>query len=154
VKAKPVPIAEAADYDPQGDETEHPEVVELAIDDNPSATGGTWTTEEYVVGPALADSGKDGVGLSLDAGGEVAAKTLELRSIEGGWDLEVYGSPGPLPEDVSDWTRLAAASDVKPRQTIDLDSGGRYRYYLIWITRLAGGPGEYKVEITDARLFS
>jgi hypothetical protein len=46
-------------------------------------------------------------------------------------------------------------SDVKTRQTVPLDSGGHsYRYYLIWITRLAGDTGDYKVEITDARLFS
>jgi eukaryotic-like serine/threonine-protein kinase len=155
VKAKPIPVAEASDYDPEGDGSEHSEVVAKAIDDNPTATGGAWTTETYVTGPALADSGKDGVGLYLDTGKAVAAKTLEVRSAEGGWDLEVYGSPGPPPEDVSQWTQLGSASDVKARQTVSLDTGGRgYRYYLLWITRLAGDAGDYKVEITDARLFS
>jgi hypothetical protein len=40
-------------------------------------------------------------------------------------------------------------------EAVDLDtSGTSYRYYLIWITRLAGESGDYTVEITDARLFS
>ncbi len=92
-------------------------------------------------------------------GKAVAARTLEVRSAEGGWDLKVYGSEGPppeqAPEDTSEWTELGAASDVATRQTVDLSTqGGPYRYYLIWITRLAGESGDYTVEITDARLFS
>jgi len=154
VKATPIAIEAAADFDPQGDEDEHGEEVDFAIDDDSAPTGGAWTTESYVVGPALADSGKDGVGIYLDAGRTVAARTLEVRSVEGGWDLEVYGSEGPPPDDVSEWTRLAAASDVKPRQSVALEPEGSFRYYLIWITRLTGSEGEYRVEITDARLFS
>jgi eukaryotic-like serine/threonine-protein kinase len=154
VTAKPIEIASATDYDPEGDGTEHPEVVDNAIDDNPAVTGGAWTTETYESGPALADSGKEGVGIYLDAGGEVTARQLEVRSAEGGWDLEVYGSSGEPPDDLSGWTRLGAVSDVKTQQTIELDSPGPYRYYLLWISRLAGGPGDYRVEITDVRLFS
>lgn len=155
VEAKPIAVAEAADYDPQGDEVEHSEEVGFAVDDNPAATGGAWSTESYVVGPALVDSGKEGVGIYLDAGRDVAARTLEVRSAEGGWDLEVYGSPGPVPADVDEWTRLGSASDVRSRQTVELSTvGGPFRYYLLWITRLAGSSGEYNVEITDARLFS
>jgi hypothetical protein len=155
VKAKPIAVAAATDYDPEGDDSEHPEVVGKAVDDNPAATGGAWTTETYITGPALADSGKDGVGIYLDAGNQVSATDLEVRSSEGGWDLTIYGSPGPPPEDISEWTQLGAASDVKNRQTISLDTGENgYRYYLLWITRLAGSPGDYRVEITDVRLFN
>jgi hypothetical protein len=154
VKAKSITIESATDFDPEGDGSEHPEVVDKAIDDNPATTGGAWTTETYESGPALADSGKDGVGIYLDTGHEVHARQLEVRSTEGGWDLEVYGSKGPPPDDVSQWTRLGASSEVKTRQTVSLDSPAPFRYYLLWITRLAGGPGDYSVEITDARLFS
>jgi serine/threonine-protein kinase len=154
VKAAPIAIEAAADYDPEGDGVEHSEEVGRAIDDEPTATSGAWTTESYVVGPALDDSGKEGVGLYLDAGRDVPARTLEVRSVEGGWDLEVYGSEGPVPEGLDEWTPLAAESDVKPRQEVDIGGQGRFRYYLIWITRLAGESGDYAVEITDARLFS
>ena len=155
VKSTPIEVQAAADYDPDGDGVEHSEEVELAVDGDPTTIGGAWTTESYTLGPALADSGKEGVGLYLDAGRDVAARTLEVRSIEGGWDMEIYGSSGPVPEDLSEWTELGSASDVRPRQTVDLSTqGGAYRFYLIWITRLAGGSGDYTVEITDARLFS
>jgi tRNA A-37 threonylcarbamoyl transferase component Bud32 len=156
VKAKPIPVASATDFDPEGTGGEHSDEVDLAIDDNPAATGGAWTTETYESGPALADSGKDGVGIYLDAGRDVSARQVEVRSAEGGWDLKVYGADSePPPDDVSEWSELGSASDVSTRQTISLDTGSsRYRYYLLWITRLAGSTGDYRVEITDARLFS
>jgi eukaryotic-like serine/threonine-protein kinase len=155
-KSKPIPISAATDFDPDGDGSEHPEVVDKAIDDNPAVTGGAWTTETYTTGPTVTkEVGPSGVGLYLDTGGGTAAKTLEVRSTDGGWDLEVYGAAGSPPEDLDGWTQIGAASGMNTHQTVPLNTGGRrYRYYLLWITKLAGSPGDYKVEITDARLFS
>ncbi len=63
VKSTPIEIEAAEDFDPLGGDGEHPEEVGAAIDGDPTATGGTWSTESYTLGPALADSGKEGVGI-------------------------------------------------------------------------------------------
>jgi tRNA A-37 threonylcarbamoyl transferase component Bud32 len=150
---KPIAARSATDYDPEGTGGEHPDEVQLAIDGNPTTTA--WTTETYESGPALADSGKGGVGLYLDAGHAVAAHSVEVRSANPGWDLVVYGSPGPVPESLDGWTELGGQSDMDTHQTVKLDPGGRtYRFYLLWITKLASTDEGYAVEISDARLFS
>ena len=48
-----------ADFDPEGDVSEHPESVAAATDGDPATS---WTTEEYE------NFDKDGVGIMLDAG--------------------------------------------------------------------------------------
>ncbi len=143
----------ATDYDPDGDGAEHSNDVGLAIDGNPTTTA--WTTETYVTGPALTDSGKDGVGLYLDAGHGVDARSVEVRSLDPGWDLTVYGAAAGPPEGLDGWTELGSQSDMKTHQTVNLKSGTeKYRYYLLWITKLASTDGGYAVAISDARLFS
>ena len=47
-KGSPLPLAEASDYDPQGDGEEGPEEVSLAIDGNP--TGTAWSSEVHSSG--------------------------------------------------------------------------------------------------------
>jgi eukaryotic-like serine/threonine-protein kinase len=152
----PIEIASATDFDPEGDGSEHPDEVQLAIDGNPTSTA--WTTETYETGPEVIKEsvgGPGGVGLYLDAGKDVAAKSLEVRSADPGWDLVVYGSSGPPPEDLDGWTQVGRRADMETHQTVDLDSNGkRYRYYLLWITKLASTDSGFAVEISDARLFS
>jgi eukaryotic-like serine/threonine-protein kinase len=150
----PIAIQSATDFDPEGDGVEHSEEVQLAIDGNPTTTA--WTTETYETGPeVIKDIGPAGVGLYLDAGRDVAASSLEVRSAEPGWDLVVYGSPGSPPEDLDGWTEIGKQTDMDTHQTVDLDTEGKqYRYYLLWITKLASTDEGYAVEISDARLFS
>jgi tRNA A-37 threonylcarbamoyl transferase component Bud32 len=152
-KAKPIVVQSATDFDPDGDGTEHSEEVGFAIDGNP--TSSAWTTETYTTGPTVSkEIGPSGVGLYLDAGNEVRARTLEVRSADPGWDLEVYGAAGAPPEDLDGWTRIGGAVDLNTQQSVPLDTGGQpYRYYLLWITSLAPVDDGYRVEITDAKLF-
>ena len=152
----PVSIQSATDFDPEGDGSEHSEEVGLAIDGNPTTTA--WTTETYETGPEVIKElvgGPSGVGLYLDAGREVAASSLEVRSEEPGWDLTVYGAPSGPPEELDGWTEIGSQSEIDTHQTVRLDTEGqRYRYYLLWITKLAETGEGYAVEISDARLFS
>ncbi|MEK6278413.1 MAG: protein kinase [Actinomycetota bacterium] len=152
-KAKPIAVRSATDFDPDGDGTEHSEEVGFAIDGNP--TSSAWTTETYTTGPTVSkEIGPSGVGLYLDADHDVAAKTLEVRSADPGWDVTVYGAAGSPPEDLDGWTRIGGAADLNTRQSVPLDTGGqRFRYYLLWTTKLASVDDGYRVEITDARLF-
>ena len=58
----------AADYDPEGDDEEHSEEIELALDDDRSASA--WTTETY---ESDSFGEKQGVGMYVDAGEPVEA---------------------------------------------------------------------------------
>ena len=59
---------------------------------------------------------------------------------------------GPVPASIDGWTRVAPIPSAKTSQRVDLDTAGnRFRYYLVWITKLP--PGANKVEISEIRLF-
>jgi serine/threonine protein kinase len=144
-----VSIVSATDYDPEGDDSEHPDEAGFAIDSDRSASA--WTTETY---EATTLSDKSGVGLYVDAGEPVEASSLELRTPTPGWTLEVYGSNDPIPDDVSGWTRLGQVDDVTEREQVDLITAGeKYQYYLLWVTVPAETDDGFGVAISDIRLY-
>jgi len=137
----------AHDYDPYGTGGEHPELTRFAVDRDPSST---WSTENYDAG----DLQKAGVGLYIDAKPSVSAKAMRIQTPTKGFDLTVYGAKSGPPKTVPDpgWTELGSAAALKSREPIQLDTASqRFRYYLIWITKL---PREAKkVEISEVALF-
>src|SRR5918994_429426 len=151
-EAEVVRVEGADDFDPEGDDAELTEDVDFAIDGNP--TGTAWTTEHY----STADFGnlKNGVGLVVDAGEPVDATGVEIRSTEGGWDLEVYGAASGPPTSLAEWgTPIGSAADVSTNEAVDVRSPGKLQHYLIWITGLAASTdeaGRFPVEISDVRL--
>jgi hypothetical protein len=152
-KAKPIHLSEGAahDFDPTGDGgdgVEHSDEVGLAVDGNPNTP---WSTETYQV----QDFGtKPGVGLYVDAGHPVSATEMRIRTPESGWDAEIYGAPGTsAPETLDGWTQIGAVSSIGGNQTIPLNTGAaRYRFYLVWITKLAASGEGYSAEIGDIEL--
>jgi serine/threonine-protein kinase len=135
----------ATDYDPIGDQHEHPEQADFVLDRNPSTT---WSTETY---QAFA---KDGVGIYVDARPGVVARALEVRSPTPGYSATVYGARTGPPAAIQDpgWQQLAAKASVPNRFRFQLATRGvRYRYYLVWITALP--PGSTKVSISELTLF-
>jgi serine/threonine-protein kinase len=124
----------ARDYDPFGTGGEHPADVGKAIDHNAVTA---WTTERYNGGLST----KPGVGLYVDAGGDVAARRLDLIANPSGWQATIYGAPnGPAPTSLDGWTKVSGRADVGGSAKIPLNTGGkRYRYYLVWITKLPAG---------------
>ncbi|MFN8160374.1 MAG: protein kinase [Solirubrobacterales bacterium] len=153
--SNPVKVTSATDYDPVGGDGEHPELLTRVTDDNPAVTGGSWTTETYDTNFPEA---KAGVGLYLTTADPVAAKTLQVRSAKGGWDLQVYAAPSAPSDGAADplagWTKVGEKSGMAANQSVALDTGGRnLTDYLLWITKLAPVSDGYRVEITDARLY-
>jgi len=140
----------ASEFDPDGDGSET-ESQNLAIDGNP--TGTSWETEHYVT----EDFGgfKDGVGLAIDAGDTVTARSMEIRSPVSGWEAEIYQTERAPPEDLSGWgTPVARISDGSTKQTVALP-GKPAQSFLIWITKpVRDDTGEFKMEISDVRLLS
>jgi eukaryotic-like serine/threonine-protein kinase len=116
-----VKLSAIADYDPQGDESEHPEAVPRATDGDPSTF---WTTETY-------DSFmKPGVGIVLDAGKEVEIEHLQIVSDEPGFTAEILAGNTPG----SGFVPYSQEEEIGERTTLELAGGKSYRYYVVWIT--------------------
>jgi serine/threonine protein kinase len=141
----------ASEFDPEGDQRETG-TEQLAIDSNP--TGTAWSTEHY----DTPDFGglKDGVGLTIDTGDAVAAKSMAIRALTPGYDAEIYEVNGSPPSSLSSWGRpVAAIRDGKDSETVALP-GKPAKSFLIWITKAPPAkddPGRYQMEISDVRIF-
>jgi tRNA A-37 threonylcarbamoyl transferase component Bud32 len=155
-KGSKVPLAEASDYDPQGDGEEDPEIVSLVVDGNPSTTA--WSSEHYdddefagtKTGP------NPGVGLYVVAKSTTTPSEMIVRSPSPGWDAEVYAAASGPPEELSEWGEpVGEVSDAQKSETIDLHLGSPAKYFLLWFTRAAPSQeqeGRYQVEISDVKL--
>ena len=117
-------LSALSDYDPEGDGHEHPEAVPNATDGNQATY---WTTESY------RSFQKPGVGIILDAGRSVDLSKLTVTSDEPGFTARIQAgnSPNGGFEDVS------GEQQVQARTIFDLN-GGKYRYYVVWITNPNG----------------
>jgi serine/threonine-protein kinase len=139
----------ALDYDPPpGDGQENPAALALALDGDRSTT---WQTERY--DSAELGNIKDGVGLYLDAGRPVVARALRVVTPLEGWDLELNVA-NEVPDTVADWTTVGSGTMDASAKTFNLDTGSqRFRYYLVWVTRLAEDPnGRFGAAISELRL--
>jgi eukaryotic-like serine/threonine-protein kinase len=144
-----VASASASDYDPAGDDEEHPERANLVVDRDPDTT---WVTESYSSG--IEGAGKPGVGIYVDAKPGVEAVRMEIQTPRPGWQADIFGASGNrVPESIDQgWTRLGGGTVRTDHQRFRLAaSGERHRFYLVWITALP--EGEQRVEIGEIALF-
>jgi len=154
-KGSPVALAEAADYDPQGDDEEDPEAVSLAVDGDP--TGTTWSSEHYDTEDfAGTKTGPNpGVGLYVVAKATTTPREMLVKSTPG-WDAEIYAAAAGPPEDLSEWGEpVGEVSDAKEFEEIELDLPSPAKYFLIWFTKAAPSrdqEGRYQIEISDVKL--
>ena len=120
------------------------------LDDDP---GTSWTTERYEGGAF--PTGKSGVGLYLDAKPGVIAKQLDIRTNTTGWAGKIYvsNSVDASAQDLSGWRDIGATFTAdKKKLSIPLDTAGqKFRYYLIWITKL---PPSGQASIAEVVLLS
>ncbi len=140
--------SDARDYDPVGGDGEHPDQVKFVVDGDNSTT---WSTEAYQ-GATL--NNKPGVGVYVIASPSVPARVIDINTPTKGWSGGIYVAKGDngVPKGIDGWTALAKISSAKSRNRIDLDTAGnRYRYYLVWITKLP--PNADRVKISEIRLY-
>lgn len=139
----------ANDFDPPpGDGQEHHADVRAVVDRDPNTV---WTTESYNNG-VFFPTGKKGVGIYVDAPPPVAARELEIRTPQTGWQGSVYVANAGPPPTLAGWKRVADFTVTSTSQRIPLDTAGqRFRYYLVWITKLP--PGQEKAEISEILLY-
>ena len=151
-----IELTAAHDFDPEGTGSppgEHPEEVQYAIDGNRDTA---WTTETYRTYPELEQAaGKAGVGLYVGTRKPVRARTMTIRTADGGWDADIYAAAKGAPTSLEGWgDPIGTIKGASPDQTIELDATAPARYYLIWITKLSttAVTGGYRVEIDEVTL--
>lgn len=121
-----VRLTAVADYDPGGDENEHPETVPAATDGDASSY---WTTETY------SSFDKAGVGIVVRAARPVEGGTLVVRSDEPGFTAKIKGSS----RKGGGFVTISAPKTVGARTSFELDTKSEsYRFLLVWITSLDG----------------
>jgi serine/threonine-protein kinase len=155
-KGKPLAIAEASDYDPQGDGEEDPETVSLAVDGNP--TGTAWSSEHYDTDTfAGTKTGPDpGVGLYVTTKSTATPSEMIIRTPTPGWDAEVFAAASGPPEELSEWGEpVGEVTDAKDLEEVELHLGSPAKYFLIWFNKAAPARDQadrYQVEISDVKL--
>jgi hypothetical protein len=153
----PVAIDGATDYDPEGDEHEDPETVELAVDGNP--TGTAWSTEHYDTDTfAGTKEGPDpGVGIYVTAKAAASPQTMKIVSPTPGWDAQIFAAAAGPPEEIEEWGEpVAEVKNAAKEEEVDLHLGGAAKYFLIWFTKASPASdqeGRFQVEISDIKLF-
>ena len=124
--ARSVELTAVHDYDPAGDQQEHPTDVPKATDGNQATF---WTTETY------RSFQKPGVGLVLDARRPVVLTALTVTSDEPGWTAVIRASSS----ETGGFTDVSASRTAASRTLFRIDTRGQaYRYYLLWITNPNG----------------
>jgi len=155
-KGSTVALAEAADYDPQGDESEDPETVSLAVDGDPTSTA--WGSEHYDSEDfAGTKSGPNpGVGLYVVSKATTTPAEMVIQSPSPGWDAQIYAAPSGPPAELSEWGEpVGEVTDAQKNEEVELHLGSPAKYFLIWFTRAAPSQeqeGRYQVEISDVKL--
>jgi serine/threonine-protein kinase len=130
----PISLSGVGAYDPDGGDGEHDAVAFKATDGDPATY---WDTEHYNTFQ------KRGVGVVLDAGRAVDAKTVTVRSDTPGFTASILagGSPsGPFATDSGSETVNGSATFTLRDRTA--------RYYVVWITNL--GPN-VSVHVNEVR---
>jgi tRNA A-37 threonylcarbamoyl transferase component Bud32 len=153
----PVPLEQtsAHDYNPFGNEAEHPTQVANVVDGDPDTV---WSTEHYREDTL---GRKPGTGIYVDAAPGLAARAIEVQTPTPGLTAAVYAAsrfnsslPYEAPQTLSErgWMQLAQPQTIQAQSTIPLDThGARLRYYLLWITHLP--PGSETAAISELTLF-
>ena len=137
-------------YDPLGDEEEHSDEASRVVDRD---EGTAWSTESYSAG--IEGAGKPGrrhLHRRQAQGRGRPAADRDARAGLAGDDLR-RASRRRCPKSVPEgWTKVGGGTVNEKDKTFKLDTGGvAYRYYLVWITKLADGAKG--AEISEIRLF-
>jgi serine/threonine-protein kinase len=137
-----VQLVAAQDFDPEGDGTEHPEVVDLVID---GLAATSWRTESY----SSQDLGgaKSGVGIYVELAEPTDISFVEVDTQSSGWNAQIYIADAPTTE-LSGWgAPVADRQDLGTTESFEVDGSGSA--VLIWITRV---PGSGRLEVSEIRV--
>jgi putative peptidoglycan lipid II flippase len=153
---KKLAIADARDFDPQGeDKTENPDEVSFAYDGDPATR---WRTVQYFGNPKLGNL-KRGVGLILDLDTPQPVRAVHLTLSGTGTTVQLrvpksdpaQTTTAPMSSDRL-WRTVAAESGAGGSATLTAEQGVTTRYVLVYLTSLPKEGtgyrgGIYEVEV-------
>ncbi|MDQ1627864.1 MAG: hypothetical protein QOI54_1608 [Actinomycetota bacterium] len=144
-QAKPLTVAGAVGFDPEGDGEENTDRADRAIDGDPATA---WTTKTYFqqLGPGGI---KKGVGLLLDLGSrqDVASVTVHVDGEPARLQVRLGDNAGTQ---LADFERAAEVTGRGGTATARLASPQRARYVLLWFTELPQqGASAFKASISE-----
>ncbi|MFD4030581.1 serine/threonine protein kinase [Streptomyces sp. NPDC058637] len=149
--SKPVSIAEAWDFDPQGtDGSEKPASIKNAYDGD---AGSYWSTDGYYT--AGFGNLKDGVGIVLDLGEVQEVGNVDVSFLGGRTSVELRTTDSSSAPQASDgFTKVAQGSGTKV--SLKPDKQVRARYVLVWLTELplSSDDGRYRGKVSDIKITS
>jgi putative peptidoglycan lipid II flippase len=149
-------VANARDFDPQGDDqTENPDEVKFAYDGDPATR---WRTVQYFGNPKLGNL-KRGVGLVLDLETPQPVRSLHL-TLSGTGTTVQFRVPKSDPSQTAKppmssdkrWRTVAAESKAGGSATLTAEQDVTTRYVLVYLTSLPKEGtgyrgGIYEVEV-------
>jgi hypothetical protein len=91
---------------------------------------------------------KPGCGLLLDLGTPQRLDTVTLDAVTGPLTVDLRALDR-LPTALADLSLISGPVSGSGHITLPASDGGAHRYWLIWVTRLAGGSGLFRAEIRD-----
>jgi putative peptidoglycan lipid II flippase len=153
---KKLTIAQARDFDPQGeDQTENPDEVSLAYDGDPATR---WRTLQYFGNPKLGNL-KRGVGLVLDLGAPQPVRSVQLRLSGAGTAVEFrvpQSDPSqtttpPMSSD-KDWRTVTAEPKAVESATLNAEPGVTTQYVLVYLTSLPKEGNGYRGGIYEVEV--
>jgi serine/threonine protein kinase len=146
-----IDVVAASDFDPYGTDGENPDLVPASHDADLTTA---WTTETYRGSSTFGD-GKSGVGVWYDLGEPTEVGELRLYLERGGMDLSLFASD-TLPDEVDreiGWGEpIVSVAGVDAEAEVNVPSGTRARYWLVWITDLpSSGDETYQAALSEVR---
>lgn len=129
-----IDIGSVSDFDPHGDEQEHPAEVGLAHDGDPSTS---WSSETYRDALSLV---KPGVGLVFDLGEPVEVTEVVVDLDQAGYNFEIKAGDELGDDETSLKSVESISGSGEGAERIRFDPV-KARYWLVWITGLPGGSG-------------
>jgi hypothetical protein len=134
-------------FDPEGDGTEDPGGVGLAVDDDPSTQ---WTTDTYIGKPVFGGL-KRGVGLLLDLGRPTTVDVTQLLLSAPGANFQIRAG-AIRPQQASDLPVVASQADSPAALRLTLARPVKARYWLLWITSLPKAGSGYRLGVAEIAL--
>ncbi|OJV24843.1 MAG: murein biosynthesis integral membrane protein MurJ [Actinobacteria bacterium 69-20] len=133
----PIPISDAAVYDPQGTPPhDYSSQVDRAFDNNPATFWRTWVYKQQF-GP---NGIKTGVGLLLTFAGPVTPSSITVSTTTPGTAVEIRSATSANPA-LNATTVLGKATLGAQPVTIALQGAPQSPYLIVWITQLAQYQG-------------
>lgn len=142
----PFPILAATDFDPEGNGSENPELVELAYDGDKSTA---WVTEPYFVSEP---AGASGVGIVFDLGSVRPVRAIDLKLTGSGADFVVATSKRKNKAKPEKYTGVVAITGSGEKIRVRTPQAVDARFVLIKLTRLPFDGETYSSGLREVRI--